>query len=127
MKFPYQSSFIVGAPPPSVSPGSLLRWRPFVPITISDPAQTIRRSFTRALLDTGADQTVFPERLLPTLNLQPIADGIAAYPTAQPHDPRDLAATVYHLLGVPADTMIHDLTGRPHALVIGRKIDGLLA
>ncbi|MCI0684325.1 MAG: DUF1501 domain-containing protein [Gemmataceae bacterium] len=55
------------------------------------------------------------------------SDGIAAYPTAQPHDPRDLAATVYHLLGVPADTMIHDPTGRPHALVIGRKIDGLLA
>jgi uncharacterized protein (DUF1501 family) len=55
------------------------------------------------------------------------SDGIAAYPTAQPHDPRDLAATVYHLLGVPADTMVHDPTGRPHALVIGRKIDGLLA
>jgi len=55
------------------------------------------------------------------------SDGIAAYPTAQPHDPRDLAATVYHLLGVPADTMVHDPTGRPHALVVGRKIDGLLA
>ena len=38
-----------------------------------------------------------------------------------------LAATVYHLLGVPADTMVHDPHGRPHALVIGRKIDGLLA
>ncbi len=55
------------------------------------------------------------------------SDGIAAYPTADPHDPRDLAATVYHLLGVPADTVIHDQTGRPHALVIGRPIDGLLA
>jgi hypothetical protein len=54
------------------------------------------------------------------------SDGIAAYPTAQPHDPRDLAATVYHLLGVPADTTLHDRTGRPHALVIGQKIDGLL-
>jgi hypothetical protein len=54
------------------------------------------------------------------------SDGIAAYPTAQPHDPRDLAATVYHLLGVPQDTIIHDQTGRPHALVIGQKIDGLL-
>jgi uncharacterized protein (DUF1501 family) len=55
------------------------------------------------------------------------SDGIAAYPTAHPHDPRDLAATVYHLLGVPADTWIHDQTGRPHALVIGQKIDALLA
>jgi uncharacterized protein (DUF1501 family) len=55
------------------------------------------------------------------------SDGIAAYPTAHPHDPRDLAATVYHLLGVPADTLLHDQTGRPHALVLGQKIDGLLA
>jgi hypothetical protein len=54
------------------------------------------------------------------------SDKIAAYPTAHPHDPRDLAATVYHLLGVPANTWIHDQTNRPHALVIGKKIDGLL-
>jgi uncharacterized protein (DUF1501 family) len=54
------------------------------------------------------------------------SDGIAAYPTLNPHDPRDLAATVYHLLGVPADTLIHDQTNRPHALVVGRKINGLL-
>jgi uncharacterized protein (DUF1501 family) len=54
------------------------------------------------------------------------SDGIAAYPTDRPHDPRDLAATVYHLLGVPADTLLHDQTGRPHNLVIGQKIDGLL-
>jgi hypothetical protein len=38
-----------------------------------------------------------------------------------------MAATIYHLLGVPADTIIHDQTNRPHALVIGEKIDGLLA
>ncbi len=55
------------------------------------------------------------------------SDGIAAHPTANPHDPRDLAATVYHLLGVPDDTLINDQTNRPHALVVGRKIDGILA
>jgi hypothetical protein len=55
------------------------------------------------------------------------SDGIAAYPTAHPHDPRDMAATIYHLVGVPADTIIHDQTNRPHALVVGQKIDGLLA
>ena len=54
------------------------------------------------------------------------SDKVAAYPIANPHDPRDLAATVYHLLGIPADTWVHDQTNRPHALVIGRKIDGLL-
>jgi uncharacterized protein (DUF1501 family) len=55
------------------------------------------------------------------------SDKIAAFPTAHPHDPRDLAATVYHLLGVPATTWIHDQTRRPHALVIGKKIDEVLS
>lgn len=55
------------------------------------------------------------------------SDKVAAFPKSHPHDPRDLAATVYHLLGVPADTILHDQTNRPHALVIGQKIDGLLA
>ena len=54
------------------------------------------------------------------------SDGIAAHPTANPHDPRDLAATVYHLLGVAADTVVHDQTGRPHTLVVGQPIRGLL-
>ncbi|HLJ91670.1 MAG TPA: DUF1501 domain-containing protein [Gemmataceae bacterium] len=55
------------------------------------------------------------------------SDKSAAYPTSHPHDPRDLAATVYHLLGVPADTIVQDQTHRPYPLVIGQQIDGLLA
>jgi hypothetical protein len=55
------------------------------------------------------------------------SDRIAAHPTSHPHDPKDVAATVYHLLGVPDDAAVSDPTGRPHHLVIGRKIDGLLA
>src|SRR5262249_22215639 len=55
------------------------------------------------------------------------SDRIASKPASHPHDPRDLAATVYYLLGVPADTIIYDQTHRPHALVDGRKIDGLLS
>jgi hypothetical protein len=54
------------------------------------------------------------------------SDAIAGAPTTNPHHPRDLAATVYHLLGVAKDTIIHDQTQRPHALVTGRKIDALL-
>lgn len=54
------------------------------------------------------------------------SDKVAAFPTSHPHDPRDMAATIYHLLGVPADTIIHDQTSRPNQLVIGQKIDGLL-
>jgi hypothetical protein len=55
------------------------------------------------------------------------SDKIAAHPRANPHDPRDLAATVYHLLGVPPDTMVYDPTHRPHPLVIGKQIRALLA
>jgi hypothetical protein len=55
------------------------------------------------------------------------SDKAAAYPKSYPHDPRDLAATIYHLLGVPADTIIYDPIARPHQLVIGEKIDALLA
>jgi uncharacterized protein (DUF1501 family) len=54
------------------------------------------------------------------------SDKQAAYPITHPHDPRDLAATVYHLLGVPATTTVYDQTHRPHALVIGQKIDTIL-
>ncbi|MGL4553477.1 MAG: DUF1501 domain-containing protein [Gemmataceae bacterium] len=54
------------------------------------------------------------------------SDKVAAYPTSNPHGPQDMAATVYHLLGVPADTAVADQTGRPHHLVVGKKIDGLL-
>jgi Protein of unknown function (DUF1501) len=55
------------------------------------------------------------------------SDKVAAFPTSHPHDPRDMAATIYHLLGVAADTIVHDQGSRPHSLVIGQKIDGLLS
>ena len=54
-------------------------------------------------------------------------DAMAAYPTRDPHDPSDLVATAYHLLGVPPDTVISDQLGRPHALVNGKLIAGLIA
>ncbi len=54
------------------------------------------------------------------------SDGSAAYPTEKPHDPQDLAATIYHLLGVAPDTVIHDLLGRPHSLIVGKPISGIL-
>lgn len=54
------------------------------------------------------------------------SDRLGAYPDASPHDPRDLAATVYHLLGIPADTVLHDNQDRPHRLVIGKPIEGIL-
>lgn len=54
------------------------------------------------------------------------SDRLAASPVSNPHDPRDIAATVYHLLGVPADTAVRDPAGRPHQLIDGQKVDGIL-
>ena len=53
-------------------------------------------------------------------------DAIAAYPTRSPHDPSDLVATVYHLLGIPPETVVRDQLQRPYDLIQGRKIDALL-
>ncbi|MBP90941.1 MAG: hypothetical protein CMJ64_30225 [Planctomycetaceae bacterium] len=55
------------------------------------------------------------------------SDRLAAYPATTPYDPADMAATIYHLLGIPADTLLHDRDGRPNKLVIGKKIDAILA
>jgi hypothetical protein len=38
-----------------------------------------------------------------------------------------MAATVYHLMGVPPDAAITDQAGRPYHVVIGKRIDGLLS
>lgn len=54
-------------------------------------------------------------------------DRIAAYPTQQPHDPADLVATVYHLLGIPPTTTLRDPLQREYPLVLGTPIPGLLA
>jgi uncharacterized protein (DUF1501 family) len=50
------------------------------------------------------------------------SDKSAAFPTESPHDPRDFAATLYHLLGVASNTVVHDLAGRPRQVVIGKPI-----
>jgi hypothetical protein len=55
------------------------------------------------------------------------SDHAAAYPTDKPHDPKDMAATIYHLLGVDHETVIRDSLGRPYQLVIGKPIEGILA
>jgi hypothetical protein len=55
------------------------------------------------------------------------SDQAAAYPTDKPHDPKDMAATIYHLLGIDPATLIYDPVGRSYPLVIGKPIDGILA
>lgn len=55
------------------------------------------------------------------------SDRIAAGPSERPVRPDDIAATLYHALGVAPETHIHDRTGRPIALCTGRPLTELLA
>jgi hypothetical protein len=55
------------------------------------------------------------------------SDRIGAYPTANPVTPQELFATIYHCLGIDPGTHIHDLQGRPYALVEGAPVGAVLA
>ena len=54
------------------------------------------------------------------------SDNSAAYPASNPHDPADFVATIYHLLGIPPSSQVHDAAGRPHNVIIGQPIEGVL-
>jgi Protein of unknown function (DUF1501) len=53
------------------------------------------------------------------------SDRIAAYPASAPASPEDLAATIYHALGIPKTAMWPDALGRPHHVYYGEPIGGL--
>lgn len=55
------------------------------------------------------------------------SDKSAAYPSESPRTQADFAATLYHLMGIPADTVLHDQTERPHQLVIGQPVREILS
>jgi arylsulfatase A-like enzyme len=52
-------------------------------------------------------------------------DSIAGEVRDFPVRPDDLAATLYESLGIPHDTMPHDLRQRPHRIAEGEPIRGL--
>ena len=54
------------------------------------------------------------------------SDRLGAYPQSTPYDPADMAATIYHLLGIPHDTILYDREDRPHHLVAGKRINAIL-
>jgi hypothetical protein len=54
------------------------------------------------------------------------SDRIAAYPTADPIDPVDVHATIYHRLGLAPDTTIYDNLRRPMPICVGRAIRQLV-
>jgi hypothetical protein len=53
------------------------------------------------------------------------SDRHAAFPASVPVSPDDLAATIYHALGIDPETEIHDRLGRPWQLSSGRVIQAL--
>jgi uncharacterized protein (DUF1501 family) len=54
------------------------------------------------------------------------SDRLAAYPATNPTTPADLAATVYHCLGVDPQTTLYDKLDRPQTLCEGKVIDAVL-
>jgi hypothetical protein len=54
------------------------------------------------------------------------SDKFAAEPATNPTPPADLAATIYHLLGIDSRQEIRDRLGRPFTICEGKVIDGVL-
>jgi hypothetical protein len=54
------------------------------------------------------------------------SDKTAAYPEEDPVSPGDVGATLYHLMGISPHAEVVDTSGRPHPLVRGEVIRGLL-
>ena len=55
------------------------------------------------------------------------SDKNGGYPAADPQTPEDMAATIYHALGIPETAAWRDATSRPHHVYSGKPIRGLLA
>ncbi|MGL6073331.1 MAG: DUF1501 domain-containing protein [Fimbriiglobus sp.] len=55
------------------------------------------------------------------------SDRHGAYPQANPVTPGDLAATMLHALGLPAETHYTDATGRPYRATTGQPVLGLFS
>ncbi len=55
------------------------------------------------------------------------SDKFGAYPSSDPLRPDDLAATLFHLLGIDPKTEIHDAGNRPLPISAGEVIGGVLA
>ena len=54
------------------------------------------------------------------------SDKIGGYPKSDPQIPENLAATIYHALGIPATLQWSDAEGRPHQVYSGEPIKGLI-
>ena len=55
------------------------------------------------------------------------SDKNGAYPADDPVRPDDLAATMFHLLGIDPETEVRGLGGRPVAITAGKPVAGVMA
>ena len=53
------------------------------------------------------------------------SDKNGAYPAADPQQPENLAATIYHAMGIPSTAVWKDELDRPHHIYHGEPIRGL--
>ncbi len=53
------------------------------------------------------------------------SDAHAAYPRSGAVTPEDIAATIYHALGIAPETQLVDPLGRPHAVSLGKPIEAI--
>ena len=54
------------------------------------------------------------------------SDRSAAYPSTNPVGPADVAATIYHCLGIDPGTDVTDQQGRPFVISSGKPIQAVL-
>jgi hypothetical protein len=54
------------------------------------------------------------------------SDRLGAYPASSPQTPENMAATIYHALGIPKEAMWREATNRPHHVYHGQPIAGLI-
>jgi hypothetical protein len=50
---------------------------------------------------------------------------MGAYPASSPQTPENMAATIYHALGIPGSAMWRDTVNRPYHVYHGEPIAGL--
>ncbi len=54
------------------------------------------------------------------------SDKLGGHPASSPQKPENMAATIYHALGIPPQAVWRDTVGRPHQIYAGDPIPGLL-
>jgi hypothetical protein len=54
------------------------------------------------------------------------SDKAGAFPASSPQKPENMAATIYHALGIPETAAWHDTVGRPYDVYHGKPIAGLV-